>query len=195
MYNTNAANGARVTTASRRQLPFREKSVVASHRAGDKEVSFAKDTMGVPARTNVNGATTTTTRGNKNSTKKDTAANNNNNNNNNTKVVAINSICSCISKSLCAYSWHHYTTDLFLKESLYAYLWHHHYYPASRVTKSRIFGQFRSIKLIVQRFVTFSWFVIILQSGRFKIARAFKIYPPHIYVISLSHDSRHIYCS
>ena len=84
MYNTNAANGARVTTASRRQLPFREKSVVASHRAGDKEVSFAKDTMGVPARTNVNGATTTTTRGNKNSTKKDTAANNNNN----TKVTA-----------------------------------------------------------------------------------------------------------
>tara|TARA_B110000483_G_scaffold4919_1_gene5675 strand:- start:1664 stop:2170 length:507 start_codon:yes stop_codon:yes gene_type:complete len=97
MYNTNAANGARVTTASKRQIPFREKSVVASHRAGDKEVSFAKDTMGVPARTNVNGATTTTTRGNKNSTKKDTAANNNNNNNNNTKVVAINSICSCIS--------------------------------------------------------------------------------------------------
>lgn len=88
MYNTNAANGARVTTASKRQLPFREKSVVASHRAGDKEVSFAKDTMGVPARTNVNGATTTTTRGNKNSTKKDTAANNNNNNNNNTKVTA-----------------------------------------------------------------------------------------------------------
>ena len=44
--------------------------------------------MGVPARTNVNGATTTTTRGNKNSTKKDTAANNNNNNNNNTKVTA-----------------------------------------------------------------------------------------------------------
>jgi hypothetical protein len=87
MYNTNAANGARVTTASKRQLPFREKSVVASHRAGDKEVSFAKDTMGVPARTNVNGATTTTTRGNKNSTK-DTAANNNNNNNNNTKVTA-----------------------------------------------------------------------------------------------------------
>ena len=87
MYNTNAANGARVTTASKRQLPFREKSVVASHRAGDKEVSFAKDTMGVPARTNVNGATTTTTRGNKNSTKKDTAANNNNNNNN-TKVTA-----------------------------------------------------------------------------------------------------------
>ena len=96
MYNTNAANGAIVTTASKRLLPFREKSVVAWHRAGDKEVSFAKDTMGVPARTNVNGATTTT-RGNKNSTKKDTAANNNNNNNNNTKVVAINSICSCIS--------------------------------------------------------------------------------------------------
>jgi hypothetical protein len=78
MYNTNAAKGAVVTTASKRQLPFREKSVVASHRAGDKEVSFAKDTMGVPAGTTVNGATTTTTRGNKNSTKNDTMANNNN---------------------------------------------------------------------------------------------------------------------
>ena len=86
MYNTNAAATTAVgATASKRQLPFREKSIVASHRAGDREVSFAKDTIGVLDRTNTKGATTTTTRGNKNSMKKNTTTNKDNNT---TKVTA-----------------------------------------------------------------------------------------------------------